>query len=86
MHPFAQSLASGPAPLLEPLEVLDPPLPLELPEPLLDELAPLPPPELPLFPSADASEALPGGAVEPPHRAVTTIKPARPARPAVQTK
>jgi len=69
MHPFAQSLASEPAPLLEPLELLDPTLPLELPEPLL--------------PSADASEALPGGAVEPPHRAVTTMKPAR---PAVQTR
>jgi hypothetical protein len=73
MHPSEHSPASEPAPLLEPLE---------LPEPLLDELAPLPPPELPLLPSTDASEALPGGAVEPPHRAVTTINPAR---PAVQT-
>jgi hypothetical protein len=60
MHPFTQSPASEPAPLPEPLELLDPPL----------------------LPSTDASEALPGGAVEPPHRAVTTINPAR---PAVQT-
>jgi hypothetical protein len=78
-----------PLPLLLPL-----PPPLELPEPL-DE--PLPPPELLLLPplplelpppslvaSTEASaEPFPRVSIEPPHRAVRTI---RPARPTVETK
>jgi hypothetical protein len=85
-------------PLLEPLELPEPLpllLPLDPPDPLVDEPLPLPEvlllPELPVelpppsfVASTEASdEPLPSVSVAPPHRAVRTT---RPARPAAQTK